>query len=201
MKRTARRPAKMIATGVVALGAAMTLSGCVLASPAVTTRPYPAGDGFNGSITDPASNSTIKLNNFFVVTQGKGQPGSLIGGVVNTGTAGVLVDIAVADGSQAVGEASVTAAPGKLVQIGPNGTQLTVSSVPKAPGSLLTLVARTKGGGSIKFSVPVLAADSEEEFATLLPTPTPSATPSSSASSPASSSASSSSASSVSPTS
>lgn len=170
MKRFARRPARIVATGAVAVGAALTLSGCVLASPAVTYDPYAASDGSAGSITDPATNSTIKLENFFVVTSAKGQPGSLVGAVVNTGKSNVTVQLSVADqpGGSSIGQTSVAAAPGAIAQVGPAGTALTLGSVPQAPGSVLNLVAKTNGGGSIHFTVPVLAASGE--YASLTPT-------------------------------
>jgi hypothetical protein len=167
VKRIARRPARIVATGVVATAAAMILSGCALASPATIATPYPASDGLAGTITDPATNSTIKLENFLIVSGGQGQPGSLIGGVVNTGSTDVSVQISVDSGQDTVGQTTVSAAAGKLVQVGPSGTALTLASMPKGPGTLLTLVAKTAGGGSITFSVPVLAA--QGYYATLSP--------------------------------
>lgn len=177
MKRTARRPSRFVVTGVVALGAAMALSGCVLASPAIISTPYPASDGSEGSITDPATDATIKLQNFLVVAAGKNQPGSLVGAVVNTGTSAVTVQLAVADqdGATEISGASVTADPGKIAQIGPSAIAVTVPSVPQPPGSVLTLVAKTDGGGSVRFTVPVL--EPKAEYASLTPTPTPTETP------------------------
>jgi hypothetical protein len=176
VKRTARRPARIVATGVVAVGAALTLSGCVLASPAVVNTPYPASDGSTGTITDPATKSTIKLQNFLVVSGGQGKPGSLVGAVVNTGAADVSVKLTLTAGKAgpSLGEISVATAPNKLAQVGPSNTALTVSSVPQPPGSVLTLIAKTDGGGSVQFTVPVMAATGE--YATLTPTPTPTPT-------------------------
>jgi hypothetical protein len=178
VKRTARRPARFVATGVVAVGAALTLSGCVLASPAVTNNPYPASDGSAATITDPASKTTVKLVNFLVVGTAKDKAGSLVGSVINTGTADVTVQLSVtsdADGTTSIGEAAIPVAGGKAVQVGPAATALTLSSVPQPPGSVLTLVAKTNGGGSVKVTVPVMAA--ANEYATLTPSPTPTETP------------------------
>lgn len=178
MKRTVRRPARMVTTGVVAVGAALTLSGCVLASPAVITTPYPASDGSNGAITDPATNATIKLDNFLVVSAGKGQPGNLVGAVANQGSGQVTVQLSVTTGdtgSTSLADASVSASPGQLAQVGPGGTVLTIPSVPQPPGSVLTLTARTGGGGSVHFTVPVMAAT--QQYATLTPTATPTLSP------------------------
>jgi hypothetical protein len=169
VKRFARRPARIVATGAVAVGAALTLSGCVLTSPGVTQDPYAASDGSAGSITDPATNSTIKLENFFVVASAKGQPGSLVGAVVNTGTSNVTVQLSVADqtGGSSIGQTSVAANPGAIAQVGPAGTALTLASVPQPPGSVLDLVAKTDGGGSVHFTVPVLSATGQ--YASLTP--------------------------------
>jgi hypothetical protein len=175
VKRMARRPARIVATGVVAVGATLTLSGCVLASPAVTKNPFPVSDGNGGSIIDPATNSQVDLRNFLVVTGAKGQPGSLIGSVVNTGRNAVTVQLSVApDGNAAssLGQLSVPAAPGKAIKIAPTDTALTLASVPQPPGSVLTLVATTSGGGSIRLTVPVMAANGE--YSTLTPSAAPS---------------------------
>ena len=187
MKRTARRPARFVVTGAVAVGAALTLSGCVLTSPTVAGTPYPASDGSEATITDPATNSTIKLNNFLVVASAKGQPASLVGAIVNEGSDNVTVQLSVTDqgATSSLGDASVAAAPGKIAQVGPTGSALTISSVPQPPGSVLTLVARTTGGGSVHFTVPVLAATGD--YATLTPTPTPTETPSTAAVTPSAS--------------
>lgn len=177
MKRSARRPARIVAAGAVTVGAALTLSGCVLTSPVVTGTPYPASDGSAGTIDDPATNSTIKLQNFLVVATGKDQPGSLVGAITNTGGVGVTVQLAVADGVQtaAIAETSVTATPGKSVLVGPTDTSLSLSSVPQPPGSVLTLTAKTDSGGTARFTVPVMAATGE--YASLTPTPSPSEPP------------------------
>jgi hypothetical protein len=176
VKRTARRPARIVATGVVAVGAALTLSGCVLASPAVVNTPYPASDGSTGTITDPATKATIKLQNFLVVSGGQGKPGSLVGAVVNTGTADVSVKLTLTadQAGPSLGEISVSTAPNKLTQVGPSSAALTVPSVPQPPGSVLTLSAKTDGGGNVQFTVPVMAATGE--YAALTPTPTPTPT-------------------------
>lgn len=170
MKRTARRPARIVATGVVAVGAALTLSGCVLASPAVTKTPYPPSDGNSGSIVDSATKSQVDLRNFLVVASAKGKPGSLVGSVVNSGTTDVTVQLKVApDGavSSSLGQISVPAAAGKVVKIAPGDTALTMASVPQPPGSVLTLEATTSGGGSIRLTVPVMAPNGE--YSTLTP--------------------------------
>jgi hypothetical protein len=190
VKRTARRPARIVATGVVAVGAALTLSGCVLASPAVTKTPYPASDGNNGSITDPATKSTVNLANFLVVTTAKGAPGSLVGSVVNSGSTDVTVQLSVApDGAatSSLGQVTVPAAAGKSVKIEPDATALTLPSVPQPPGSVLTLVATTSGGGSVRLTIPVMAANNE--YSTLTPSATPTDTPSESTSATPSASA------------
>lgn len=175
MKRTARRPARLVTIAVVAVGTTATLSGCGLASPATITTPYPASDGTAGTITDPATNSTIKLENFLIVSSGKGQPGSLVGAVVNGGSADVSVQLIVTDqsGQTSVGQTSVSAPHGKITQVGPAGTALSLPAVPQPPGAMLTLLARTSSGGSIRFNVPVLPATGV--YATLTPPVTPAA--------------------------
>lgn len=187
MKRSMRRPAKVAAVGLGAFGTALALSGCVLTSPAIVNTPYAAGDGSGSSIVDPRTKATIKLDNFLIVASDKGQPGALVGGVTNTGSEKVNVRLAVAGddaGQQVIAGANVAATPGSTVKVGSSGVALRIDSMPKAPGGILTLVASTEGGGSVRFNVPVLTASGP--YATETPAPLVTAQPATSESATAS---------------
>lgn len=178
MKRSMRRPTRIARLGLVAAGSAMLLSGCVLTSPTPVSTPYPAGDGTGGTISDASTGSVVKLANFLLVSAGKGQPGNLIGAVINNGTSSVSVQLSLFDAADAgssatpLGQASVQVQPGHLAKVGDVGQTLVLASTPQPPGALLTMRAETASGGSIQFQVPVLPA--EAEYASLTPTAVPS---------------------------
>lgn len=134
------------------------LAACSFTSPMTTATTYQAADGSNAAITDAATGASVDLRNFLVVGTAKGSPATLVGAVVNQGTSPVEVNFTVLDGQSTVGSGKVTAEPGKLVQVGPSGTAVTLSSLPAAPGSVLQLKAETGAGGAT-LPLPVLAAE------------------------------------------
>jgi hypothetical protein len=142
------------------------LAGCAFSSPQTTATPYPAADGANGSIA-AASGGGVLLRNFLLVGTAKDAPATLIGAVANEGSAPVDVQFTVLDGTSAVAQGSVTAVPGELTQIGPDGAAtVRVASLPTAPGTVLKLAAQS-GDGDVTISLPVLAA--EGPYASIAP--------------------------------
>jgi len=144
------------------------LAACSFANPITTATTYAAADGSNGSIQDPSSGASVQLRNFLVVGTAKGSPATLVGAVVNEGTAPVVVklDVLDADGKTTIGTAEVSAAPGVLTKVGPDGTSVSLSSLPAAPGTVLALKAQTGAGGAT-MPLPVLAA--EGPYASITP--------------------------------
>ena len=157
---TPRRPvaAARIALGLA--GSVLIASGCSFTSPTTITTPYAAADGTNADLTIPGA-GIVKFRNFLLVSAAQGDPGVLIGAVASEIGSPVTVQLSVlgADG-RPIGQTTVTAKPGELTQVGPEGTSLQVSAVPLPPGSVLKLHAQTTAGGT-DFSLPVLAPQNQ----------------------------------------
>jgi hypothetical protein len=139
-------------------GFSVTVSACSLASPKTIETPYAASDGTNADL--PVGNGgTVQFRDFLLVSAAKGSPGVLIGAVSTNGAGPVQLQVSVVDaaGTAELGQATVTARPGQLTRIGPDGdVTVQVSSVPLSPGS--TLTARVQAASGQKdFALPVLA--------------------------------------------
>lgn len=192
MKRSARRPAKLAHLGLMIAVAAVALTGCALGNPTTISTPYPAGDGSNGTISDPAGGSSVTLQNFLLVSAGQGQPGTLVGAITNDGDSSVTVNVtlykddAAVTSSSASGQATAEVPAGGMVILGqpgatasasgqgPSGSpSLVLGSTPQPPGALLVLRAETAAGGSVQITIPVLAPDGE--YSSLTPTAGPTA--------------------------
>jgi hypothetical protein len=130
----------------------MVTSGCNLASP-VAQADYAASDGANVDL------GNVRLSNFLVVAEAKGEPGVVVGAVSTDGATPVRVRITVLNGQTSLGETTVTAEPGKLANLagGEGASTLQLSDVPVQPGANLTLRAATDAGGK-EATLPVLAA-------------------------------------------
>lgn len=173
------RTRRLVALATAGTAAAVVLSGCSFTNPVTIATPYAASDGTNSQVTDPASGETVNLRNFLVVAAAKDAPGAVLGAVANDGSKPVTVQFTVTApaGEQgaaptAVGQGSVTVEPGALALVGPGGTAFDLAAVPTAPGTVLSIEARTPGG-STTFTLPVQAA--VHQYATLTPTASPSA--------------------------
>ena len=154
--------------GTVA-GAALLASGCAVFSPVQTDLPYIPADG--SDLTMPG----LDLRNLVVVGEGEGEPGVLVGQVVNQGPEAVEIQFGL-EGATPV-TASVPAFTGDALNDG--GATIRLDSVPSAPGTIVTLAVVTAEGGQNVVSVPVLPPDLyyAEYEPEPLPTPEPSATP------------------------
>jgi hypothetical protein len=184
--RRYRRPAAAIAFTLGLAGVAVGASGCSFTSEKIISTPYAASDGSNVDIP-LAGSGVVKLSNVLVVSEAKDKPGVLVGAVSTTGTEPVPLQVTVVDpsGQSALGQTTVTATPGTLVQIGPSSpTKLQVQSVPVPPGSVLTVHVQGAAGGR-EFTVPVLAP--ENQYASLSPAAAPTSESASESASPSAS--------------
>ncbi|MBW4095236.1 MAG: hypothetical protein HIU81_07585 [Acidobacteria bacterium] len=163
----------------------LSVTGCSYITPQATTMTYSPSDGVRTDV------GNIEVRNLIVVSNGKGQPGRVIGALFNTSGQDIRVTISGDNGSQT--EINVPAnAP---VYLNQETDSAILSTVKGAPGTVEDLTISqngTKTPDSTKLQVPVMDA-SLKEYKQYIPTPSPSST--STASSSASDSASTSSAS------
>ena len=146
--------------------AACALAGCSAVNPITTNEPYAPSDGVRVELGD-----ALRAENLLVISDAKGEPGALIGGLTNDGTDDARVTIT-ADGSNAV---TVHVAAGVTVLLGTQtDAALSLDSVGVAPGAVLPVTISTPEGGSQSVAVPVLDG-TFPQYATLVPTPSASA--------------------------
>jgi hypothetical protein len=139
--RTIRRSA--IAAAV--LGVGLVLGGCAVGNPITTQYSYAPSDGVRVQAADGVS-----VENLMVLTEGEGQPGHLLGAVVNHTTQDVRVSLTVGQGSavpvHVPAEGEVNLADQKV----------TTSSVSVPPGATVPGTVSADGTGEISVEVPVL---------------------------------------------
>lgn len=155
-----------------AIAGALALSGCSALSPQQTTEPYEPADGVSITL------GHVDFNDLLVVTSAKGEPGVVSAQVANQGTSKATVKIAGPGGTDSA-QLSVPADSAVILVKRPQG-QVTLSSVPVAPGATMTLQVSTASEGTEQVVVPVLLDDGY--YATVTPESSPSsgASPSSS---------------------
>ena len=162
--RTLRATA--LAAGVAVVG--LALAGCSATNRITTDDPYGASDGIRVVLGD------VRGSNLLVVSEAKGEPGNLLGGLINDSTEDRTVTVSAGDDST-----DVELGPKETVLLGggdaPEDGQATVifSSVDVPPGAVLKVTISTPEDGSTTADVPVLDG-SLPEYATSVPTPTPS---------------------------
>lgn len=180
MARARRTPsaARRVA-GAVAVAAALGASaGCSYINPITTAEPYAASDGFRVSVGDQ-----VRGENLMVLTSGEGEPGVLLGALINTSDAPTTVTLEIGgDAPERLGEIPLDAK--QTVLLSPEtperdavtssapslGADLPeVGSVPAPPGGLVTLVLKTPEAGAVEVQIPVLD-DTLPEYADTLPT-------------------------------
>ncbi|GAB2694809.1 hypothetical protein [Thalassiella azotivora] len=161
MNRIAR-PVTLAAAALVALG----LSGCSLTSQQTTQLQYTPSDGSQLDLQDG-----VGLRNAILVSEGRGEPATLVATVVNDGPEDVTVLI---EGGGLAGDVEVPAYG--TTRIGPDqDTTLRVDSLDVWPGELVTLAIATPGAAD-ELDVPVLDG-TLEELGDYLPTPEPTLEP------------------------
>jgi len=163
--------------GAAVLGTTL-LGGCAVFSPVQTDYAYQAADGVNASFGD------LDVRNLAVVADAKDAPGALVGQLVNTSSEDIDVALA-SEGSQPV---EVTVPRHGTVSLGEE-EPATLSTVPAAPGEVITLQVATSATGQNVLTTPVLPplgyyedatpAPAASPSASESPTPSPTASPSS----------------------
>ncbi len=155
---------------VLAVTAAVILSGCQVMSPVQTQAPYVAGDGF------PVNLGPVDVRNLLVVSDNKGGPGTISASVHNPTRDPVKITFAVQGGSSV----STTIPPFTEQSLSLGEGQVRLDAVPVPPGALVTLQVSTAQAGVNVAQVPVLP--SYEFYRSLSPSPTgsPPASPTSS---------------------
>jgi hypothetical protein len=164
--RAAERRAPVLSAVLSGSFLLLAVTGCGLTSPATVTEPYDASDGVGTTI----EGTGVSLHNFLVVTSEKGQPGAVIGTIVNRAQEAVTVSLSADPGATSSPvQAEFLVPPRGSTAIGPLRTdKLTLTEMPVGPGEVIGMSAATTGGGtSGPLEVPVLPAINE--YASLAP--------------------------------
>ena len=155
------------ATGlaVAGLAVAVTLTGCSATNQITTEKEYNSSDGTGARVGD------IKAINFLIVSEGKGEPGTLIGALENKGSDDEAVKIALDTDTAAVsvpaGETVLLSAPGGNSD---EDEDVVFESVPEPPGAFVPVTITTRDAGSVTLQVPVLDG-TLPEYADSVPSP------------------------------
>jgi hypothetical protein len=171
------RRAATIRALLLAAAVGLSVSACSVFSPPLVAD-YEAADGVSATITDPATGSTLDLQNFVVVAEQSGGVGRVVGTVVNNGTKPVRLLLTTDQTSGgAAGQGVVTVPAVGVTRIGFDGGQEVLLTNVPAAGTFLAMTPRTEAGGSVAMTVPVVPPVAY--YATLAPPtslPTPSLT-------------------------
>ena len=155
------------ATGlaVAGLAVAVTLTGCSQTNQITTEKEYNSSDGVGGRV------GHIRAINMLVVSEAKGDPGTLLGALQNTGTDDENVALTIGDDSQHVlvpaDQTVLISAPGGNSDEDEN---LVFDPIDVPPGAVIDLKVETKDAGSLTLQVPVLDG-SLPEYADSVPSP------------------------------
>ena len=153
---------------VLAASAALVLPGCSFYSPDTSLKPYAPSDGLQSEVGD------VLVRNVFVVSEGGGAPGLLIGALVNRGEADATVSLEVGGTTAEIdvpAGASVTmgADTGRPDSDAPAllSEKVEVEEVGPEAGDVVELTVTGPGSGSVVLRVPVLLPDGP--YADLVP--------------------------------
>ncbi|KAE8762565.1 hypothetical protein [Georgenia thermotolerans] len=142
MARTIRRTAIAATT----LGVALVLGGCTATNPITTQYSYAPSDGVLVQVGDGVS-----VENLMVLTEGEGQPGHVLGAVVNRSTEDVRVSLQIGDGGATV----PLRVPAKGT-VNFTNDKITTPSVGIAPGGVLPATVSADNAGNVSVDIPVL---------------------------------------------
>ncbi len=166
--RLAPAAALRVAAAAAAVAGSLVLGGCSSLSPVQTNVNVQTADGV------PVDLGAVQIRDLLVVASEKGGPGVVVGHVVNTGTGTATVRFSVSQpsgGTADVVRASVGPKGSMTLAAGGAGdTEMTLPSVPAAPGALITLQVETAEAGVTVVKVPVLPPDGY--YAGQTPSPT-----------------------------
>ncbi|GAA4287063.1 hypothetical protein [Georgenia daeguensis] len=143
MVRTTRRTRL---AALAALGGTLTLSGCAVANPITTAEPYAPSDGIRVAVSDE-----VVVENLMILTEGEGQPGHLLGAVVNRSGEDVEVSFTIGEGGATV---PVRVDAGEHVNFTDAG--ITTQSVDAEPGATIPATVSMPSAGDAQVEVPVL---------------------------------------------
>jgi len=153
---------------LVAASAGLVLSGCSFFSPDTSLEPYAPAEGLQTELGD------LMVRNMLVVSEGGGEPGLLIGALVNRGEDDVTVGVEVGGTTAEIGVPA-----GSSVSIGaavepPDGERpmarsetVEVDEVGPAAGDVIELTVTDSAAGSVVLQVPVQLPDGP--YADLVP--------------------------------
>ena len=127
-----------VRVAVALAGLTLTLSGCVLTSPPDVLRVTDPGDGRSGTIGGQDQNSSVKLRNFLVVSEGNGKAGTLVGAISNQTPKTVQVTLTIVqtgqDGQQSpIGTTTASVKAGEFLQFGDPAGGTGGTAAPSAP--------------------------------------------------------------------
>lgn len=147
------------AASVGVLAAALAISAC---SPVMTNRPYAASDGVRVEWSQEAD---IIGENLMLLAQEPGGEARLLGGLTNSGTEPVSVELGFPEG-----EATAIDVPaGATVLLNGEGEgDVVLAGVPEGPGATVPMLFATAQQGTVTVEVPVLNGKLEE-YASLVP--------------------------------
>ena len=147
------------AGAAVALSAAMlTATGCGYIYKQPTTIQYAASDGVSFSVTKDGQRMDVR--NLMLISEGKGQPGRVLGTVLNLGDKpmDLALDLNV-DGYQ---DTTITVPAGEQIRFEDDANKLIVPKVEKMPGEMITDNKGKVGSESESFNLPILDGTLDE---------------------------------------
>ena len=153
---------------LVAASAGLMLSGCSFFAPTTSLEPYAPAEGLQTDLGE------VMVRNMLVVSEGGGEPGLLVGALVNRGEEDVTVGVEVGGTTAEIevpAGASVTI--GAAVEPPDDGQPTTLSEtvevdeVGPAAGDVIELTVTDSAAGSVVLQVPVQLPDGP--YADLVP--------------------------------
>lgn len=160
MKNAASKTAKRASATVALAAALLATTGCGYIYTQPTTLIYDASDGV--SFTLWPKGQRVDVRNIMVISEGKDQPGRVLGTVYNLGDVDQTVNFKAGDQNF-----SIDVPAGKHIKLEDDANKVTVNAVSVQPGQLIESVA-TIGQTEEAFNLPVLD-DSLDEYAPYLP--------------------------------
>ncbi|MDO8121664.1 hypothetical protein Q6346_10120 [Isoptericola sp. b490] len=147
MTRSTRTRRALLATA--ALASAAVLAGCG----ASETTNYAASDGVDVTL------GHLTGDNLMVLTAAKGDPGTMIGALINDGDQPMTVQLGVGSAVvpvQVPARSTVLLGPQQNAPAAPPATTVDVRSVPAPPGALVSVSVASDVSGRTTVQVPVL---------------------------------------------
>ncbi len=152
--RKTSRPRTLRALLAVSAALLLVLSAC---SPVMTQNRYAAGDGARGDLGDQ-----IELENFLIITEGQGEPGTFLGGITNRAADEVQVTLSITPPVEE-GEAplppeqfTIAVEGQSTILMQPDDESVVLGEVPVPPGATLDVVVSASGAGQVTIPTPVL---------------------------------------------